>query len=196
MSQINKNMNTWFMDVFSIEKTAPTPTYQQLVNAVSNAVRQNVLKQGERLPSINQLSAHYQVSRATIEKALENLKKRGIIQSAPYKGFFVTENLRLEKHKILLLFNNQGSVNDLIYRSFLRRIGSNVQVDCLIYNNNAGLFNHISKTKQGDTDFVVIPEITQDFENLFSSIMNLPGEKLSMLEKYVEKLSGSSFGGL
>ncbi|GLU55532.1 GntR family transcriptional regulator [Dyadobacter frigoris] len=196
MSQTNKNINSWFMDVFSIEKTSPIPTYQQLVNAVSNAVKENILKQGERLPSINQLSAHYQVSRATVEKALENLKKRGIVQSAPYKGFFVAENLRLEKHKILLLFNNQGSVNDLIYRSFLRRVGSNVQVDCLVYNNNVGLFNHISKTTPSDTDFVVIPQITEDFENLFSNIMNLPGEKLSMLEKYVEKLLGSGFGGL
>lgn len=183
------------MEVFSIEKTSLTPTYQQLVNAVSNAVKENILKQGERLPSINQLSAHYQVSRATIEKALENLKKRGIVQSAPYKGFFVAKNLRLEKHKILLLFNNQGSVNDLIYRSFLRRVGANVQVDCLVYNNNSGLFNHISKTKPGGSDFVVIPQITENFENLFSSIMNLPGEKLSMLEKYVEKLSGSGFVG-
>ncbi|MBE9463495.1 GntR family transcriptional regulator [Dyadobacter subterraneus] len=190
MSQTNKNINTWFMDVFSIEKTSPTPTYQQLVNVVSSAVKENILKQGDRLPSINQLSAHYQVSRATIEKALENLKKRGIVQSAPYKGFFVAENLRLEKHKILLLFNNQGSVNDLIYKSFLRRVGSNVQVDCLVYNNNAGLFNHMAKMKSCDTDFVVIPQIADDFENLFNNIMNLPGEKLSMLEKYVEKLSG------
>lgn len=183
------------MDVFSIEKTSPTPTYQQLVNAVSNAVKENILKQGERLPSINQLSAHYGVSRATVEKALESLKRRGIVQSAPYKGFFVAENQRLEKHKILLLFNNQGTINDLIYRSFLRRVGSNVQVDCLVYNNNAGLFNHITKTKPGDTDFVVIPQMPEDFENLFSSIINLPGEKLLMLEKYVEKLSGSGFGG-
>ena len=195
MSQTNKNTNSWFMDVFSIEKTSPTPTYQQLVNAVSDAVKRNVLKRGERLPSINQLSAHYQVSRATVEKALENLKKRGIVKSAPYKGFFVAENLRLEKHKILLLFNNQGPVNDLIYRSFLRRVGTNVQVDCLVYNNNAGLFSHISKTKPSETDFVVIPQITDDFENLFSTIMNLSGEKLLMLEKYVEKLSGSGFGG-
>jgi DNA-binding transcriptional regulator YhcF (GntR family) len=196
MSHTNKNINTWFMDVFSIEKTSPTPTYQQLVNVVSSAVKENILKQGDRLPSINQLSAHYQVSRATIEKALENLKKRGIVQSAPYKGFFVAENLRLEKHKILLLFNNQGSVNDLIYRSFLRRVGSNVQVDCLVYNNNAGLFNQMAKMKSCDTDFVVIPQIADDFENLFNNIMNLPGEKLSMLEKYVEKLSGPGFGGL
>lgn len=195
MSHTNKNINTWFMDVFSIEKTSPTPTYQQLVNAVSNAVKENILKQGERLPSINQLSAHYEVSRATVEKALESLKRRGIVESAPYKGFFVAENQRLEKHKILLLFNNQGTINDLIYRSFLRRVGSNVQVDCLVYNNNAGLFNHITKTKPGDTDFVVIPQMPEDFENLFSSIINLPGEKLLMLEKYVEKLSGSGYGG-
>ncbi|WP_159476308.1 GntR family transcriptional regulator [Dyadobacter sp. 3J3] len=193
MSQTDKNINYWFLDVFSIEKNSPVPTYQQLVNAVSKAVKENVLKQGERLPSINRLSAHYQVSRATVEKALGSLKKRGIVQSAPYKGFFVAENLRLEKHKILLLFNNQGSVNDLIYKSFLRRIGANVQVDCLVYNNNVGLFNHLTKLKSAEADFVVIPQIASDFENLFSSIINLPGEKLLMLEKYVEKLSGSAF---
>ena len=44
--------------------------------------------------------------------------------------------------------------------------------------------------KSCDTDFVVIPQIADDFENLFNNILNLPGEKLSMLEKYVEKLSG------
>jgi DNA-binding GntR family transcriptional regulator len=48
------------------------------------------LKIGDRLPSINEISAEYYLSRDTVEKAFNELRKKGIITSVKRRGYFIS----------------------------------------------------------------------------------------------------------
>ena len=76
-----------FQDKYFIDKGLPVPGYLQLVQVVQNAVRENMLKNGDDMPSINELSAHYKVSRETIEKGYKDLKDKGVLGSFGAKVF-------------------------------------------------------------------------------------------------------------
>ncbi|HEY0055669.1 MAG TPA: winged helix-turn-helix domain-containing protein [Pedobacter sp.] len=57
------------------------PLYIQISESIINSVSLKKLKLGDRIPSINQLSEEYLLSRDTVEKAYKDLMKKGIITS-------------------------------------------------------------------------------------------------------------------
>ena len=65
----------------------------QLADALSQAISRKEFLEGDSLPSINQLSAHYGVSRDTVFKAFLDLRERGLIDSTPGKGYYVTSQV-------------------------------------------------------------------------------------------------------
>lgn len=56
-----------------------TTKVKQLADKISFDISMGVYKSGDSLPSINQLSQAYEVSRDTVFKAFLDLKERGII---------------------------------------------------------------------------------------------------------------------
>ena len=63
----------------------------QLADALSQAISRKEFLEGDSLPSINQLSAQYEVSRDTVFKAFLDLRERGLIDSTPGKGDYVSD---------------------------------------------------------------------------------------------------------
>src|SRR5690606_32565175 len=78
--------------------------------------REGELKPGQRLPSERELADRFQVSRATVSKALAQLEARGLLRSYQGGGTFVTDNvdsvLRSVFSSIVLL--NEGSIEQLL----------------------------------------------------------------------------------
>lgn len=64
--------------------------YQNILNDLILKIESNELKLGSRLPSEQQLSETYNVSRITIRRALQELEKRGYILKQQGRGSFVT----------------------------------------------------------------------------------------------------------
>ena len=70
----------------------------QLADTLSQAISRKEFLEGDSLPSINQLSAHYGVSRDTVFKAFLDLRERGLIDSTPGKGYYCySTNIPLSK---------------------------------------------------------------------------------------------------
>lgn len=67
--------------------------YEQLYQYVLNEIRDGNLKQGDRVPSENELAQRFNVSRITSKKALEMLASQQIIQRVPGKGSFVSTSV-------------------------------------------------------------------------------------------------------
>ncbi|MFJ8260708.1 GntR family transcriptional regulator [Rummeliibacillus sp. NPDC094406] len=72
------------------------PLFQQIAQIILNDIVEGHLKEGEQLPSENELSRFYNINRATVRKGLQSLvddafvyKKRGI-------GMFVSEGAYLK----------------------------------------------------------------------------------------------------
>src|SRR6476660_5609718 len=109
-----------FIDYYSA-----TPKYLQLANCIIKAVSDGVLKENDVLPSINELSFEFEISRDTAEKGYKHLKKTGVLGSVPGKGYFI-KNARFDHVlNICLLFNKLSAHKKIIYDSFVEALGDN-----------------------------------------------------------------------
>ena len=82
-----------------------TPKYLQLANCIINAISEGKIKKDDPLPSINELSFHYEICRDTAEKGYKNLKSFGLIGSVPGKGYFVSNTDVESTSRVFLMFN-------------------------------------------------------------------------------------------
>lgn len=71
------------------DRSSGVPKYHQIVNAIVKDIEGGKLSMGDRLPSINEFSEQYYLSRDTVEKAYAFLKTKQIITSVKGKGYFV-----------------------------------------------------------------------------------------------------------
>ncbi|WNU99171.1 GntR family transcriptional regulator [Enterobacter sp. DTU_2021_1002640_1_SI_PRY_ASU_LCPMC_013] len=65
------------------------PIYMQIREALRNGIAQNVYKQGELLPSENELAAQFNTTRATVVHAMQGLLNDGLIERVRGRGTFV-----------------------------------------------------------------------------------------------------------
>src|SRR6186713_1690856 len=133
-----------------IDYYSATPKYLQLANCIIKAIAEGVLKENDVLPSINELSFEFDISRDTAEKGYKHLKQSGILGSVPGKGYFVkTVNLN-QKLKIFLLFNKLSPHKKIIYDAFVASLGDLAAIDFYIYNNDFLFFKKLITRQNQD----------------------------------------------
>ncbi|MDA5559757.1 GntR family transcriptional regulator [Exiguobacterium sp. MMG028] len=84
--------------------------YQQIANEIEQYIHEQNLKQGDKLPVLEQLMSQYAVSKSTITKALELLERKGIIFQLRGSGIFVR---RHNRPGYMSLFSTQGFKSNL-----------------------------------------------------------------------------------
>ena len=77
--------------MFQIDIMSRTPVYEQLVNQTEKFILLGILKPGDKMPSVRQLSAELSVNPNTIQKAFSELDRRGIIFAVNGRGNYVSE---------------------------------------------------------------------------------------------------------
>ncbi len=86
-----------------ISNSSSIPLYEQITQAIKQAIFSNELKEEEMLPSVRGLANELKISFLTIKKAYDELEEEGFIKTVQGKGSFVTpknlELLREEKLK-------------------------------------------------------------------------------------------------
>nr|WP_295928988.1 GntR family transcriptional regulator [uncultured Dyadobacter sp.] len=181
-----------FENHFTVDRNSSEPVYQQLVEAVLNATKTGLIDRGDRLPSINELSRHYSVSRSTIEKSYNNLRDMGILSSQHGKSFFINRLNPAQEWKVLVLFNQLNEYNKVICDALTERLGRRADVDLHIYYNSAVHFRQLIRKKlAGYSHIIVIPHFLDEPETGYQAIERLPAEKLILLDRPVPGLSGS-----
>lgn len=71
--------------------------YFDLMEDLRGQILEGTIKAGEKLPSENELSAQYEVSRQTVRKALQILQNEGYIYAEHGRGTFCSEMMRHTK---------------------------------------------------------------------------------------------------
>jgi GntR family transcriptional regulator len=69
------------------------PSYVQAADALRSEIKSGLLKPGQRLPSVRELSDRFGIAPATIQNALRLLRDEGLIFSSSTRGYFVREEL-------------------------------------------------------------------------------------------------------
>ena len=74
-----------------LNNTIATPLYKQLEEKLQKEIETGERPAGSRLPTENELSETYNVSRVTVRKALAGLSELGYLYRKSGKGTFVAE---------------------------------------------------------------------------------------------------------
>lgn len=174
------------------DEFSATPKYQQLANSIIKAIEASKLQVDDVLPSINELSFQFEISRDTAEKGYKYLKKIGVIGSVPGKGYYIKSTNVDRKIKIFLLFNKLSAHKKIIYDSFVSMLGDSATIDFYIYNNNFSLFKKLLQNCKEDYNYyVIIPHFMDGSENAHKVINTIPKEKLILLDKMVPGVTGN-----
>ncbi|TLS48458.1 GntR family transcriptional regulator [Paenibacillus antri] len=72
-------------------KSDRIPLYQQIQEYIKDLIRSSGLKQGDRIPTEQELMSLFQVSKITVVNALAGLVNDGLITRVPGRGSFVNE---------------------------------------------------------------------------------------------------------
>ena len=85
-----------------ISNNSSVPIYEQIKNAIKDAIISNELKEEEMLPSVRNLANDLKISFLTVKKAYDELEAEGFIKTVQGKGSFVApKNLELIKEEKL-----------------------------------------------------------------------------------------------
>ena len=78
------------------------PIFEQIENAIKEAIFSNELKEEEMLPSVRNLANELKISFLTVKRAYDELEQAGFIKTVQGKGSFVApKNLELIKEEKL-----------------------------------------------------------------------------------------------
>ena len=185
-----------FTKEIRIDRESRIPKYRQIVNNIIKDIEMGILTVGQRLPSINEISEEYYLSRDTIEKAYNHLKEKQIIVSAKGKGYYVARTILPSRINILFLLNKLSSYKLQIYNSFVNSMGSNAKVDLNIYHCDTKLFLNILNESIGRYDYYVIMPHFKDAHSVhqsmntevFQALNKIPDDKLILLDNYLPEL--------
>jgi len=187
---------TDFLIEIRIDKLSRIPKYRQIVNSITADIERGALVVGQRVPSINEISEEYYLSRDTVEKAYNVLKEKKIIVSAKGKGYYVARNVFPSKINILFLLNKLSSYKLRIYNSMVNSLGQSAQVDLTIYHCDPKLFlNALSESAGRYDHYVVMPHFkdesmhhTNSNEDVLEALRKIPDNKLLILDNYLPGL--------
>jgi DNA-binding transcriptional regulator YhcF (GntR family) len=131
---------------------------QQLADAIGSAISTGEFKEGDALPSINRISAEFDLSRDTVYKAFQKLKNKGIIESAPTKGYFVTKTV----NNIFVLLDVFSSFKDDFYKELISHLPINYRIDLYFHQFNEKLFNNLIIDSLGRYDLYIVTNYIND----------------------------------
>jgi len=95
-----------------VSRQSKSPLYEQIYQLLRSKISEGQLRPGDLLPSEAELVEQYQVSRATVRQALDELVSDGLIQRRQGRGTFVSP------HKV-----EQGLVRIVSFTEDMRRRG-------------------------------------------------------------------------
>lgn len=168
------------MKIISIDKQSAEPLYQQIVKSIENAILQKKIFRNDRLPSVNKLCIEYKISRDTVLRAYEELKKRGVVKSVLAKGYYVrTENIMYNKNYFVLFDELNSFKEDLL--NGLSKSLPNVHIDVFFHHFNLNTFRKFIFDNMGDySKYIIMPGNLEGVEEV---IAKLPEEDVYIIDQ-------------
>lgn len=172
---------------FTIDNNSNVLKFQQLVDAITDSIKGNQLKAGEMLPSVNQIMNECQLSRDTVFKAYAELKKRGVVESVPNRGYFVVQTIT----KVFLFLDTFKAYKEVLYGSFLKNLPKDFGVDLHFHHYNIDVFEKIITDSLGKYSKYIIMNF--DHPKVSEIIKNIPAEQLLIIDWKINANENQSF---
>lgn len=174
--------------IIKIDSSVSQAKYRQIIQSVINSIKEGTIQCGDKVPSINEITEEFGLSRDTVLLAFNELKSRGILKSIPGKGYYV-ESTRVDTDmRILLLFDEFNSFKEDLYNSFIENLEGRAEVDIYFHNFNHDIFETILREKKSAyTFFVIMPA---NLVNVSEALKILPQDRVCLLDQLPDNLRG------
>ena len=174
-----------------IKENSVLTKHQQLINLITDEISKGKYKAGERIPSINETSFDYLVSKDTVEKAYNDLKEKGILTSVRGKGFYVSHTKGSSNSpKALLLFNKLNPYKRAIYYSIINTVSHRAVIDIQIHHCNLLVFEELLNEHLDRYDYYVVSPhfFDSDFNAVdgYELIKRIPKDKVIIVDRQVK----------
>ena len=172
--------------LLQIKSNAQTPKYQQIVDDIIDKIQQKILKRGDQLPTINNITASLGVARMTVIRAYEELRERGIVAPQHGKGYFIiSTDIQATMH-VFVLFDAMNSYKEALFLSLRESLGENVSIDLYFHYHELNVFENLITNNIGNYHFyIVMPHFNEDISGI---IRLIPKDKLLILDIDVPQL--------
>lgn len=180
------NENSEPVKHIQIDDSLGVPKYRQIINSIFQAIAAGSLKIGDKIPSLNQICAEFDLSRDTVMVAFNELKAKGVISSIPGKGYYINSiDINLDQ-KIFVLFDELNAFKEDLYTSFLNSLDDRTTVDIYFHHFNFQVFKNLIHESAGKyTSYVIMPA-TFDFTH--DIVSKLPADKVYILDRKKDDL--------
>lgn len=185
------------VSIFRINHHSGTPKYLQLVQCVVDGIKSGKLRSGQQIPSINDVKEKCRLSKDTVERAYNLLKKEEIVITTKGKGNYIYKTSQNTRATVLFLLNKISPYKMLIFNSFVKEMGEGVKVDLKLYHGNAELFLKILEENINAYDhFVVAPFFGNDLpalqeKDIIRTLKQLGNKKLVIIDNHLKALKGN-----
>lgn len=180
-----------FEHFLTIDENSKVPKYQQIVDTIVSDIEIGIVQVGDKIPSINDTSEEYYLSRDTVEKAYKILRKRGLITAVRGKGFYVSSSTVSDSKRILLVFNKLSDHKKTIYNAFFKKISATATVDLQIHQGESAILEKIIIDSLGRYDYyVLMPHLKEETASIRNVINKIPKERLLFINKDLDGIDG------
>lgn len=167
------------------------PKYQQVINLIKSDIEQGIFKKGERIPSINETSEDFYLSRDTVEKAYNKLREEGVLVSVPGKGYYVNTAEPTGQLRVLLAINKISAHKKKIVSAFVETLGEAAVVETFVHHYSANKLERIISENLGKFNYYAIIPCFKDFTDRTQQVIEkIPADKLVLIDKDIEDLTG------
>ncbi|MEJ1241679.1 GntR family transcriptional regulator [Chryseolinea sp. T2] len=175
-----------------IDQNSKIPKYQQVVDTIVSDIQVGIVKVGDRIPSINETSEEFFLSRDTVEKAYRILCRRGVIAAVRGKGFYVTSGNAPTGRRVLLVLNKLSDHKKAIYNSFVHNLDSDTSVDLHIHQSDSRILEKIIIENIGKYDhYVIMPHLLEETTQILAAINKIPKDRLLLLNRNLDGIHGT-----
>lgn len=169
-----------------IEPNSQTPKYQQITDEIIERIQQGILKRGDQLPTINEITSSLGLARMTVIRAYEELRERGIVAPQHGKGYYVISTDVQAKMHVFVLFDAMNSYKEALFLSLREALGEQVSIDLYFHYHELNVFENVIVNNLGNYHFyIIMPHFNEDVSEI---VKQIPKDKLLILDIDIEQL--------
>ena len=169
--------------VIKINQKSVLPKYRQIIDSLYEAIDNGVLK----VPSINQISSEFNLSRDTVMCAFNELKSKGVLISLPGKGYYITASSTNREEKVFVMLDELNSFKEDLYNGLVQALEGKAQVEVFFHHFCMKKFNTLIQECAGRySSYIITPPGIDGVKPVLSK---LPEDRVFILERLAPELN-------
>ncbi|MEW7290207.1 GntR family transcriptional regulator [Aquimarina sp. 2304DJ70-9] len=170
--------------IYNLQDIHTLSKHEQIVLGIIEAIDSDILKVGDKLPSINEMVAEIGYARKTFVKAYTELKERGLVESKNLKGYYIISKETKVTLKVALILFAFHSFQEDFYNTFRKKLGKKYHIDIFFHHNNLTLFKTIMDNISRRYGMYVIAPIQES--EVIPLLKEIPSDRLLVIDRHLK----------